>query len=117
VGGFQIELSGRRVLRRQDLGISDQKPAWQQSLFSLFWKIRHFYVEHTRTMLQQDFHPEWFDVSLSILIQQGLVEETDDWSDVPHYKLTAEGMKEGKQAKEAMYRGKFGDLGELQYDT
>jgi hypothetical protein len=58
-----------------------------------------------------DFHPEWFDVSVSILIQQGLVEETENGlDDVPHYRLTAEGMEEGRQATEVMYRGKFGIL-------
>jgi hypothetical protein len=72
------------------------------------YKSVHFAMvkqAHTTTTMTRDLHPEWFDVSLSILIQQGLVEETDDRKDVPHYKLTAEGMEEGKQAKEAMYKG------------
>jgi Mn-dependent DtxR family transcriptional regulator len=52
--------------------------------------------------MTKNLHPEWFDLSLSILFQQGLVEETDEGG----YKLTLEGEKEAKQATSVMYNGK-----------
>jgi hypothetical protein len=52
--------------------------------------------------MTKNLHPEWFDLSLSILFQQGLVEETDEGG----YKLTMEGEKEAKQATSVMYNGK-----------
>lgn len=61
------------------------------------------------TTMPRDIFPEWFDVSLSVLIQQGLVEETDEAHDGsgPKYRVTSEGVKRGKQALEVMYKGEL----------
>jgi hypothetical protein len=82
------------------------------SLFVIILVDEHFSSKVTglEPTMTQNLFPEWFDVSLSILLQQGLVEEASGNSEIPKYKLTKEGKKSALQSIEVMYKGKLGWL-------